>query len=80
MSRLNKERQLNLEPKRLKTAKNKIESLGFEIIEQNDTALYFMLGNNKVQYHAYSGWYSGKGIGSGRGLENLIKKLNYVNG
>ena len=74
MSRLNIERQNELEPKRIEFAKQEIEKLGYSVIvyEKNITFLY---NDNLITFFPYSGWASGKGIKAGRGLQNLLKQL-----
>ncbi len=75
MSRLNKERQSQLEPERMANAKKQIEDLGFEIIVEKQTSLTFMYNNEYVTIFPYSGWHTGKSIKDGRGLDNLLKQL-----
>ncbi len=74
MSRLNTERQKDLEPKRLAYAKIKIEELGFTV-EEIGRGLVFMFNGNRITFWAYSGWHTEKGIKDGRGLDNLLKQL-----
>jgi hypothetical protein len=31
--------------------------------------------NGTIKLYPYKGWWSGKGVGSGRGVDNLIKQL-----
>lgn len=75
MGRLDKERQANLEPKRINAAIEKIKSLGLEITHYDSTKIIFIFNGNKIQFYPYSGWHSGKGILDGRGAENLYKQL-----
>jgi len=49
MARLDIERQKELEPKRMEYARNQITALGYEITEENATALKFVFkGSNGV--------------------------------
>ncbi len=75
MSRLDKARQSMLEPKRINHAVSKITALGYSIEKRSSVHIEFSFNGNTVQFYPYSGWFSGKSIGSGRGLENLIEKL-----
>ena len=75
MGRLNIERQLELEPKRIEYAKSQIESLGYIINYEDDKELRFSNGKNIISFFPYSGWFSGKGIGSGRGLNTLLNLI-----
>lgn len=75
MGRLDKERQDELEPKRIEFAKNKLSDLGYEIVGESDSCIQFIYNGNKISFFPYSGWYTGKGIGSGRGINKLMKQL-----
>ncbi len=74
MTRLNIERQAELEPKRIEYAKKKIEELGFEVTE-SETELRFIFNGNIIKLFPYSGWHSGMGITDGRGLDKLLKQI-----
>lgn len=74
-NRLNKERETDLQPKRMKSCKEKLESLGYEVKTLDDNRLEFQHNDNTIKLWPYSGWHSGKGIKDGRGFENLIKQL-----
>lgn len=76
MARLDKDRQKELEPKRIEFAKNVILSLGYEITSQTSTSIEFIFKNEKVTLFPYSGWHTGKSIKDGRGIEKLIKQIN----
>lgn len=84
-NRLNKERQAQLEPKRLKIALDAIMKAGYNpktvFFETRDgvqhlRAIEFAYKGNTIQFYPYSGWHSGKGIKAGRGLQNLLKQIN----
>lgn len=75
MSRLDKERQQELEPKRIEFAKKEIEKIGLKVTYQDNTKLIFDFKGNNIQFYPYSGWYTGKGVIAGRGIKNLIKQL-----
>ncbi|MDP9954742.1 hypothetical protein J2X97_000379 [Epilithonimonas hungarica] len=75
MPRLNQERQKELEPQRIAFAKDKIEQLGFDITYEDTSKIQFLFKNKTITFFPYSGWYSGKGIKPGRGLNELIKQL-----
>jgi len=77
MPRLDIERQLKLEPKRMETAKIEIEKLGYKVIEVSNTQLKFehYMGHI-INYFPYSGWAYGSTIKDGRGLKKLLKQIN----
>lgn len=76
MARLNQERQLELEPKRMAYAKKEIEKKGYKVIEVSNTQLQFehTIGHT-VNFFPYSGWASGSTIKDGRGLSNLLRQI-----
>lgn len=78
-NRLDQEREKQLTPKRLEYAYNKLTELGYEVeIQPCKTRLHIHRKPNKiVVLFAYSGWWSGKGVGSGRGVHELIKILGH---
>lgn len=75
MTRINIERQKELEPKRMIAAKNKLATLGFEIYYEDETKIKFMHKGEAVSLYPYSGWHTGRSIKDGMGLENLLKQL-----
>lgn len=76
MSRLDKERQEQLEPKRVEFALSKLELLGYSPIYTSQIkCIKFVYNGNVIYFYPYSGWHSGKGVKSGRGFENLLKQL-----
>lgn len=75
-NRLNQEREVRLQPDRVKYAIGKIQALGFEISRKDNTRIQFTYKGNVVTFFPYSGWHTGKGIKDGRGIEKLIKQLN----
>lgn len=75
MSRLNKERQLELEPKRMQYAMNVLTKMGFKPEVIGDTKIQFEFKGSPVSLYPYSGWHTGKTITDGRGIELLLKQL-----
>lgn len=69
------------EPKevsRIAYAKERLERLGYEVTEVRDNkSLTFIHNGRRITFYPYKGWFSGKGIKDGRGLETLIKRLNH---
>lgn len=63
------------EPSRFEYATDKLMEAGYRVglNPKDDKSLII---NGFVTFWPFTGWYSGKGIGSGRGIHNLIKVLN----
>jgi len=74
-NRLNKQREAELEPKRMTFAKDKITVLGLEITYEDSNKFTFIYNDQAVTFFPYSGWHSGKGIKDGRGIHKLLKQL-----
>ena len=75
MARLDKERQKELEPQRIRYAKEQLKKKGVEVCEEFETELRFVYKGNLIAFFPYSGWHTGKGITDGRGLCRLLVQL-----
>lgn len=75
MSRLNIDRQNELEPVRLEHAIMEITNLGLKITSITQKMIEFEFKGSTVMFYPYSGWATGKTIKDGRGLNNLLKQL-----
>ena len=75
-NRLDQERQAKLEPQRLKSCKDKLEGLGFDVIANGTTRLEFTYKGGVIYFYPYSGWHTGKTINDGRGFDNLLRQLD----
>ena len=65
MSRLNKERQIKLEPKRMEAAQIALTKLGYSLIVDT-TKIMFLHKAERIIFFPYSGWHTGKSIKDGR--------------
>lgn len=74
-NRLNKEREAELQPKRMGVAIAAIRNLGLHINDINETAIAFTYKGEVVRFWPYSGWHTGKTIKDGRGLQNLLQQI-----
>lgn len=73
-NRLDKERESELQPRRMQFALDELKKLGYQT-EFDHTKIEFSHNGNKIQFFPYSGWHTGKGIIDGRGWKNLKKQL-----
>ena len=78
-NRLDQEREKKLQPVRMEHACDVLNDLGLNVVKINETALQFLLNGHWITFYAYSGWYTGKGVGSGRGINNIVKKIKQIN-
>lgn len=75
MARLNIDKQKKVEPIRLDYAISRLKTVGFEPIDITNVSFKIKYKNNLITIYPYSGWFSGKGVKDGRGLDNLLKQL-----
>ena len=75
MVRLNLERQERLEPKRMKFCLEKLSELGLKPKSVSSNEINFRFRGQNCKLFPYSGWWSCKGLGSGRGFYSLIGKI-----
>lgn len=77
---LSKKKREAKESYRIQNAIRALQSKGYKAIYLPALkALRFNYRGNDITFFPYKGWFSGKGITSGRGLENLIKQLKNEN-
>jgi hypothetical protein len=75
MARLDIHRQNELEPIRVKFARESIESLGYSITNQTENLIEFEFKGSTVKIYPYSGWFTGKTVNDGRGIKNLLRQI-----
>lgn len=73
--RLDQGRQAELEPVRMKSCREKLESMGFDVEVHGNDLLVFEYQGNQIRLFPYSGWFTGKGVIDGRGFAKLLKQL-----
>lgn len=76
MGRLDKDRQAELEPKRVSFAKNAIIDLGYLITYEDATRIEFYFKGSRVMVWPYSGWFSGATVKDGRGIKKLLEQID----
>lgn len=78
-NRLDKEREAQLQPQRMKYALDALTALGIEPSYQDETRLEFAWKGKVVKLYPYPGWHTGGSIQDGRGIEKLLKQLKINN-
>lgn len=74
-----KERRNKVEPSRVEYAANALVRMGCTVAyNAGSKALFFEYGEISGKIFPFTGWYSAKGIGDGRGIKKLIKKLKEI--
>jgi hypothetical protein len=74
-NRLDKDREIELNPKRMAFAKNVITHLGYEITFESEKELRFIFKGETVYCFPFTGWHTGKSITDGRGIQKLINQI-----
>lgn len=64
-----------IEADRIRYARKALESLGYEVTEASAACLTFEYRGHMVRLYPYTGWFCGKSVKDGRGLNRLIKQL-----
>lgn len=70
-----KEKRQKAVQDRMEYVRSRINDIGGSILEENDLYVTFRRGALIIIYWPFTGGYSGKGIVSGKGLNNLCKYL-----
>lgn len=76
-NRLNQEREAELQPKRMATAKMAIQNLGYVIEKETDTMLSFRYKGSEVLFYPSNGWTTGSTVASGYGIEHLLNQIKF---
>ena len=63
---------------RMGYVRSRISEIGGVILEENGISVIFRRGTLVIPYWPFTGGYSGKGIISGKGINNLVKYLKPV--
>jgi hypothetical protein len=74
-NRLDKDKEAKLQPIRLEYAITELRKAGYEPNHQGSTKVQFEHNGSTVILFAYSGWFTGKSVKDGRGINNLLKQL-----
>ena len=69
-----RQREAILTPSRMEFAVDKLVEAGHHVVlnPQNNKVIII---DDRIQFWPFTGWFSGKGIGSGRGIHVLLRKL-----
>ena len=68
------ERRNKIEPTRFEYAVDKLVQAGHRVANGGHGDKSIVI-NGYIKLWPYTGWWSGRGVGSGRGIHELIKKL-----
>lgn len=70
-----KKRKDKLEPMRMEYSIKRITGLGYEIISKDYSQIQFIFNGSPVTLFPYTGWFTGKTVTDGRGINNLIEQI-----
>lgn len=74
---LRKEERAEKEPQRIEHALQALRDAGFSPKQTDSTLLTMPYHGATLRFWPYTGYWACKGVGSGRGLKPLLKKLNH---
>lgn len=76
MNEARKRKRDHLEPHRVAFALEQLCNVGYEAeYDSYEKCILFKHNGYLCRLYPFTGWWSGKGIGSARGIKNLIRKL-----
>lgn len=79
MKEMRKEKRASKEPGRVDYAIKQLKGIGYNsAYDTAEKCVLFAHGGNVCKIYPFTGWWTGKGIGSGRGIKKLIKKLKGI--
>lgn len=71
-----KERRQRKESGRVSYARTKLEERGIVYLyNENIKAIEFVHKGCIIRFYPYTGWFNGRSVKEGRGLDNLLKQL-----
>lgn len=71
-----KERRERIEPGRVAFVEKQLSSIGYKTeYDELNKCLVFKHKEHTCKIYPFTGWWTGKGIGSDRGVKKLLKKL-----
>lgn len=74
--RQDQERQRELEPKRMAYAHERLTTLtDVDILETTENKIVFNFKGKKNTIYPYSGFFNGKSVKAGRGIDYLLEQL-----
>jgi len=80
IKQLRKEERAEKEPQRIERALQALRDAGFSPKQTDSTLLTMPYNGATLRFWPYTGYWACKGVGSGRGLKPLLKKLNHNGG
>lgn len=76
MKQVRDEKRERKEPQRFNYTLAKLTAIGYHVQDKREEKyIAFRKGDIEGRFYPYKGWWSAKGIGDGRGINNLVKRL-----
>ena len=70
-----KAKRSELITERMTHAKRKIGQAGYAYLCPDDLTITFRYNCETVRFYPFTGWFTGKTVRDGRGLQNLLKQI-----
>lgn len=74
-SPISREKREKVEPARFGYCVRKLTALGFELTTRNTREISFTYKGSTVVLYPFTGWFTGKTVKDGRGIDNLVNQL-----
>lgn len=68
-------REIRQKP-RVDYAIRKIRECGYDVEKVSDSTIRFQYNGSPVTVFPYTGWFTGKSVKDGRGINNLLKQIS----
>lgn len=76
LKELREQKRSNKEPSRWKYVLSSLRDKGYEPVEDKENkCIRFSFRGNTITVYPYKGWFSGKSIKDGRGINKLLKQI-----
>ena len=70
-----KAKRAELLPERMAHAKKKLGMAGIQFSCPDDLTIMFRHNCETVRFYPFTGWFTGKSVQDGRGLQNLLRPV-----
>jgi len=75
-NRLDQKSEAELQPLRIKYAKEQLLKRNLKIISEDNVKIIFEFKGKPITIYPYSGWHTGRTVVDGRGIDKLLKQID----
>jgi hypothetical protein len=74
-SEMSRERRDQLEPGRFDFCVKQLKAMGYEVGTVDTRMITFTHKGQRIIFYPFTGWFTGKTVKDGRGINNLLNQL-----